>query len=263
MAINSLPGDAPLGQHCSRFMLPMGEAIRLMSSRGMRKRGEGGVSRRPEGDTLHNVTPRSLSGRRYARFQRGGRRGRWVGKTTKERSKRKRSCTVRGVWAVMAGEESRPAVRATPLLRNWWAPGLQGRWGPVSPWYRPASLEVEVAEVGVKPGLVRGLSVVVVGTHEDDVVNAEACELHKGLEEGRMGVWVRLEEHRKVLLAVRHGGLVSLEYLQGTEEGRWGKDGSDLDEACLMFLRELWCALGVLLQVLEKGVEEGMTLAAP
>ena len=28
MAINSLPGDAPLGQHCSRFMLPMGESIR-------------------------------------------------------------------------------------------------------------------------------------------------------------------------------------------------------------------------------------------
>ena len=105
------------------------------------------------------------------------------------------------------------AKRATPLLRDWWAPGLQGRWGPASPWYRPASLEVEVAEMGVKPGLIRGLSVIVVGTHEDDVVDAEACELHKGLEEGRMGVWIRLEEHRKVLFAVGRGGLVPFENL--------------------------------------------------
>ena len=104
-------------------------------------------------------------------------------------------------------------MRATPLLRDWWAPGLRGRWGPVSPWYRPASLNVEIAEVGMEPRFIRGLAVVVVRTHKDDVVDTEACKLHKSVEEGRMGMWMRLEKHWEVFLAVGRRGFVALEYL--------------------------------------------------
>ena len=118
----------------------------------------------------------------------------------------------------MALEESRPAKRATPLLRDWWAPGLRGRWDPTSPWYRPASLQVEVAKVGMEPSFVPCLAMVVVWTHEDNVVDAEACKLHECVEKGRMGVWVRLEKHGEVPFAVGRGGLVSFKNLEGAEE---------------------------------------------
>ena len=88
MAIDSLswgraPGSALSQVHASNGRIHPASCCPKAYGGG----GNGGAGAWPEGDTLHDVTPRSLSGDWCSRVQCDGRLGRWAGETTKERKK--------------------------------------------------------------------------------------------------------------------------------------------------------------------------------